>query len=146
MCRSKGKTEEMYSVLPIRRQCPATLWEAGPQHAKRLLGKTNAVITNAPPFSFLLAFIAEHDVVRHRISTWSFGVSCPGCVPSQPLAPPSLPALEQGVLGRQPWCGTNTLPATMRVAVGKGILIPARLSTLRYTGLPCHLICICMVN
>ena len=57
---------------------------------------------------------------------WSFGVSCPGCVLSQPLAPPSLPALGQGVLGRQPWCGTSTLPATMWAAVGKGILIPAR--------------------
>jgi len=36
-----------------------------------------------------LHFIAEHNVKWHGISLWSVGVSCPSCVPPQPLAHPS---------------------------------------------------------
>ena len=38
------------------------------------------------PFLLLLSgFMVEHDVIRYGISVCSGGVSCPSCVPSQPL-------------------------------------------------------------
>ena len=50
--------------------------------------------------SFLLAFIAEHDVIWYGISLWSLWVSCPGYVPSQDLAHPQ-PTGEGGNAGER---------------------------------------------
>ena len=52
-----------------------------------------------PPLSsFLLAFIAEHNIICYGISLWSLWVSCPGYISSQHLADPQ-PAGLWGEVG-----------------------------------------------
>jgi len=43
---------------------------------------------HTPPLLLPPALYAEYDTIWYGISLWSVGVSCPGCVPSQPLAHP----------------------------------------------------------
>lgn len=51
----------------------------------------------------LSTFFAEHGIIWCGMSLWSFGINCPGCVPSHPLAHPSLLAC------RAKWELENTL-------------------------------------
>ena len=49
-----------------------------------------------PTSSFLLAFVADHDVIWYGISIWSAWVGCPGYVTSNLLPTPSLLAFWRG--------------------------------------------------
>lgn len=53
----------------------------------QLLGKINAPLSFFPK-----VFMAERDALWYGIFLWSFGVSFPGCVSSQLLSHPNLPA------------------------------------------------------
>jgi len=51
-----------------------------------LLGKTNVLTPNVPPFFLCLpGLYTEHDATRHGTSLWSAGADSPGRVPFQPL-------------------------------------------------------------
>ncbi|KAK4829515.1 hypothetical protein QYF61_005154 [Mycteria americana] len=56
------------------------------------------------------ALYAEHDAIWYGMSLWSVGVSCPSCVPSQPLVPPQ-PAR---------WWGRRHGIACVGLAIGDG--------------------------
>lgn len=43
-----------------------------------------------PPASFTPRLYILHGVICYGISLWPVGISCPGCVSSQLLVPPSL--------------------------------------------------------
>lgn len=84
VCVCACKAKPIHSLLPISRWMSSHV--LGSSSIANLLGKANNVTMNIPPSStFPQSLIAEHGItVCYRISLWSTGVTCPGCVPSQP--------------------------------------------------------------
>jgi len=98
----------------------------------------------------LSSFISERDNLRYGVSLWSAGVSCPGCVSSQPLVivPPAYLLGAQSERQRwaqhsastdqqwlKQWCVINTVlitrlkQSTRQTAMEKMKSIPAKPST-----------------
>lgn len=59
-------------------------WEATPQHAQQLLGKTTITTNNcpSPPFTKFLMLSSTSNGVEYGLSLWSVEVSCHHSVPS----------------------------------------------------------------
>ena len=102
---STSQQQAMFSYFPKKQG-----------HSTRSVA-SKALIINAP-YAFLLAFIAEHDIIRYRISLWSVWVSCPSCVPSNLSPTPSLLAF-----GEEGWKdGLDAVSALLCSSQNTGVL------------------------
>ena len=80
------QSKELIHYFPLAGKCSAFSRNGGLHHMSLLLGKTNAITLNVPPFLPLSPQLyADHDSICHGTSLWPVWVSCPRCAPSQLL-------------------------------------------------------------
>jgi len=101
MHASKAKPG-IHSLLAISRQVFSHGQESRAPARVTVTWEEKCHHSECPPFLILpRASYAEHDFIWYRISLWSVGVSCLGCVSSQPLVPLTAYSLVGGCEGQK---------------------------------------------